>query len=249
MTFNIYVLNLASSTDRLARVSDLLDRAGVGFQRIEAIDGRGRSATEFPDYDQRKARTRYGRDLLGGEVGCYLSHFKCLETFVQSGAPHGVVFEDDFYFEPENFMEILPETIRWLDTHDPSWTAVNLGGRATKHLFRRATFGGVDLNRAYIFPIVTTGMIWSRAGATAVLNQHSGVGDPVDHHFRNVITRLGGGYAMRPTPVRQSKTASLINSDGPVVVQNNKTRFGRLWTKRRLYTSKIRHQLADRFGR
>ncbi|WP_366525747.1 glycosyltransferase family 25 protein, partial [Planktotalea sp.] len=36
-----------------------------------------------------------GRDVNGGEIGCYFSHIRALENFLETGAPYGFVLEDD----------------------------------------------------------------------------------------------------------------------------------------------------------
>ena len=91
----VYLINLDSSTDRLATASAQLAKAGIQFERVPAYDGRGKNLVEFPEYLARRTHRAIGRDLVGGEIGCYLSHLAVLERFITSGSENCVVLEDD----------------------------------------------------------------------------------------------------------------------------------------------------------
>ncbi len=46
-------------------------------------------------YDDTAARLHVGRPLLPAEIGCYVSHYKCWETLVNSDFSQAIIFEDD----------------------------------------------------------------------------------------------------------------------------------------------------------
>jgi hypothetical protein len=75
----VFVINLKSRPDRKERLSCLLDKEGIEYQFIEAIDGR--------DYPQG--------NLSWGAMGCLLSHNLVCTIAQASKLKSYCVFEDD----------------------------------------------------------------------------------------------------------------------------------------------------------
>ena len=99
----IYVINLDRDAERLASVSGNLDALGLTFERIPAVIGK-----ELPDWRSYVDMGTYAwrnrqDDPRPGEVGCYLSHLKAMETFLRTDAPWCVILEDD--------VEVLPACV------------------------------------------------------------------------------------------------------------------------------------------
>jgi len=207
--FACLVINLDGSDDRWRAVSAALERAGIAFDRLPAVDGRARSPDAFPDYDGIRAMRHMGRGLVGGEVGCYLSHLAAARAFLDTGAPHGLILEDDAAPVPE-LRRIVERTTDFLDAADPTWRIVNLGhNRQFNRLIRFRIFTPVlkikvggrrmcSLERAFWFPIGACGILWSRRGAGEFVAGHDRISAPVDNFLRHWITRAGGGYAFAP---------------------------------------------------
>jgi len=204
--FACLAVNLDGSDDRWRAVSAALARAGIAFDRLPAIDGRARPPDAFPDYDGARAMRHMGRGLVGGEVGCYLSHLAAARAFLDTGAPHGLVLEDDAAPVPE-LRQIVERTTDFLDAADPAWRIVNLGHTRQLRRLRISTpvlkikDGGqwmYSLERAFWFPIGACGILWSRRGAGEFVAGHERIFAPVDNFLRHWITRAGGGYAFAP---------------------------------------------------
>lgn len=87
----VFVINLDRSPQRMAKIAATLDRLGVPFERIAAVDG--------ADPDQLRGLpvvTRFGRTpLRTGEIGCFASHHGIWRRMVEAGPPVAVVLEDD----------------------------------------------------------------------------------------------------------------------------------------------------------
>ena len=121
--FKTYVINLNDSTSRLSAISQKLAQNGIEFTRVEAVDGRKATSTDFLEYSHRKSIDRHGRGLTGGEVACYLSHIRALKAFVETEAPQALILEDDASFVP-NFGDQIRELSQALEIY-PNWDVVN----------------------------------------------------------------------------------------------------------------------------
>lgn len=105
-----YVINLKRRTDRLKRFKFGSDLAKVDVKVVEAFDGKELSMKDYwlGKYDNLD-KMRY---LMKGEIGAYLSHYKCLEL---SGSDRVLIFEDDakipydFWYGLNKLLKTLPE--------------------------------------------------------------------------------------------------------------------------------------------
>lgn len=68
--FDVFVVNMARSRDRLERMSALLEDTGLSFERFEAVDGSVEDVSKC--YDSAKQLSSGYRDLSRAELGCYL---------------------------------------------------------------------------------------------------------------------------------------------------------------------------------
>lgn len=89
---NCFVISLKRRKDRLKRFLTRAELAQVPVKVIEAIDGEkvNFKSIWLDKYDNLITR----RYLKKGEIGCYLSHYKCYQM---SDADRVFVFEDDAY--------------------------------------------------------------------------------------------------------------------------------------------------------
>jgi glycosyl transferase family 25 len=116
----IYVINLDRDVERMASLASSLEAHALPFERVSAVLGK-----QVPDWEKLVDAGLYGaRNRLPmprpGEVGCYLSHLKAMETFLKTDAPWCVILEDD--------VEVLPacaDVLRSLAEKD-DWDLVKL---------------------------------------------------------------------------------------------------------------------------
>ncbi len=96
--YSVYVINREKDVDRLGRFQKSCAKWGVEFERVEAINCAD-PEFNFAPYDSQIAETFYGKtDFLRGAVGCFLSHAKAWELFINSGKPFALICEDDARF-------------------------------------------------------------------------------------------------------------------------------------------------------
>lgn len=87
-----YLINLDRSPERLLHMQAQFTKASIPFVRVAAVDGKSLSESEvaaivrIPTWTQPLTRT---------EIGCFLSHRKCLELIAQGEDKYAAIFEDD----------------------------------------------------------------------------------------------------------------------------------------------------------
>jgi glycosyl transferase family 25 len=87
----IYFINLASRPDRRAEMETQLARLGLAARRIEAI-----TPADIAAADKRLfCDPRHFHWLTETELACSLSHIRAYQAIIDTGAPFGLVFEDD----------------------------------------------------------------------------------------------------------------------------------------------------------
>lgn len=253
MQSSVYLINLDGSDQRLDRATRQLQAEGLAFERVAAFDGRQLSVDQFPDYDAEAARKYMGRPMLGGEIGCYLSHLDCARRFLAGPAEHCVVFEDDMLLVPGT-AEFLDQSLAWLASKSVEWHLMNIGARRHKiytplHEFDFAGQGHL-LTRAHYFPMTTTGLVWSRQGASAFVSGHHRIFAPVDNYFRYWLTRSNMGLAVMPPLVTAADFDSEISSSaGPGrSKQGRRLDYGLIKQKRLMIDKAIalRHRWSSR---
>lgn len=85
-------MNLRRAEERLKRLREGFDAAGLSFKRVEAVDGRNLTTAQIERFVRKVGR--WGR-LTPGEIGCFLSHRACWRELLQNGDCFAAVLEDD----------------------------------------------------------------------------------------------------------------------------------------------------------
>lgn len=188
---------MQSIAGRLAELS-------VPFERIPAVDGARLTPADMTSYDAEASVREMGRPLLPGEIGCFLSHRRAARAVCDTGAPLGLVLEDDA-LPPEETQDILAGLGR---LEGAAWDAANLG-RAPKRFFTpHPAIPG--LGKAHYFPSTTTALAWTRAGAERFLEASERIAQPVDRFLQNWCIATNRGLAMRPAPFGTTDAPSEI---------------------------------------
>lgn len=188
-----YLINLDGSEQRLANATMQLYQQDWPFIRFSAYDGRGKALSEFHNYDDAAAQRILGRSLLNSELGCYLSHYGCVEKFLQTDADYLVVLEDDIQILP-NFRQNLEALFRYLDENKAlDWYVINLAAKKNKLSKTITTLNNYKLAHAFYFPIRGVGLIWSRRGAEQFLQAGKNMQMPVDVFFQSWLSQNGKG--------------------------------------------------------
>lgn len=111
-----WVVNLDRAPERLARISSQLQRLGLPFARLPAVDARALTAEQRGALDEAAYCRKHGMTPVLGELGCYLSHVQAMRLFQDSGAEFGLILEDDALLQdslPAVLQGLMDQPWRW----------------------------------------------------------------------------------------------------------------------------------------
>lgn len=239
MKLGVYLINLDSSTDRLAQASAELKKHNIEFERISAVDGRKLDVQTYESYNSQQANTLMGRDLLGAEIGCYLSHKRCVAEFLASDFDFIIVVEDDLEVISD-LVATVEKTVQWLEENQKGWYLINIGSTKRKLSKKLQQIDHHDLLKAYYFPVLTLGLVWSREGAQAFQNDLVQINAPIDVALQSWLTSLSKGYSIYSPLVQPNGAESDIDA---VKVNSTATRqrVGKRWPRqKRMWGNKLK---------
>ena len=119
----VYYINLDKATDRKEALLPLLKKLEIPFERIPAIYGK-----DLPEEEKSKLANKWifrmlmQKDIMDGEIGCYMSHLKTWQEFLGSKHSYALILEDDVSFNPKE----LKELINLLVSSNDKWDCVNI---------------------------------------------------------------------------------------------------------------------------
>jgi glycosyl transferase, family 25 len=119
----IYVINLDRSPERLMEITRQLEKFGLSYERVEAVDGKLATEAQRALLDEMGYKSRHGKTSLPGELGCYLSHVKAIEVFLASDSPFAIILEDDAILE-DGFRQGIEDLLK----HAHRWDMIKLSG-------------------------------------------------------------------------------------------------------------------------
>ena len=205
----IYVINLDRDAERMASIRANLETLGLPFERLPAVVGK-----EVPDWEKLVDLPAYAwRNRLdaprAGEVGCYLSHLKAMETFLRTDAPWCVVLEDD--------VEVLPacaEVLRSLAEKD-DWDLVKLFNfHAGMPVTKRALAGGHRLVAHLTRTTSSAAYVVNRRAAETLLQSMRPISEQVDHALDRPWETGLRTRGIRPMPVVLAPVAHTTSTIG-----------------------------------
>ncbi len=247
----VYLINLDSSTERLASAQRQLSSVGLEFIRVPAFDGRGLTPDQFPHYDAPAAMRYMGRPLWGGEIGCYLSHLDCAKRFLASDRSVALVLEDDCEIVPE-MPQVLERALAHLHDQGIDWSVINIGS------FRRMIYTVIaefsahgqvhQLSHAHYFPTSGPGIVWSRNAAQAFVDNHDRIFAHFEIFLRHWLTRADTGLSIWPPIVRPAGMVSDIDATPQSRSAQGRSVFYDWRKQKRLWVDKVLG-LKNKFAR
>ena len=212
MTYQVYVINMSSSSDRFKSMSDQLKQQNLSFKRIPGINVLEEQQLKNKHYSRKKNKFNYHVPLTDGEIGCYIAHRNAWDAILADEIDFGLVLEDDAYLE-DNLKSILDN----LDIIKARWDILKLADLAS------SPRKGVNIEKfqKYILqsyfkpPILSIAEVITKEGAKKLLNLSNTFGRPVDvdvQWFKFEGLEING---LRPYPVDiNDKFESIIDSIG-----------------------------------
>ena len=205
----IYVINLDRDAERMASIRANLEALGLPFERLPAVMGK-----DVPEWEKLVDLPAYAwRNRLdtprAGEVGCYLSHLKAMETFLRTDAPWCVILEDD--------VEVLPacaEVLRSLAGKD-DWDLVKLFNfHSGMPVTKRALAGGHRLVAHLTRTTSSAAYVVNRRAAETLLKSMRPISEQVDHALDRPWETGLRTRGIRPMPVVLAPVAHTTSTIG-----------------------------------
>lgn len=235
----IYVINLERDAERLESVRSNLAAFGLAFERIPAVIGK-----DLPDWRELVDMEAYAwrnrqNEPRPGEVGCYLSHLKAMETFLRTDAPCCVILEDDVEVRPE-----CGEVLRSLSDRD-DWDLVKLFNFHSGLPVKKRPLGAGHHLVAHLGRTTSSAAyIVNRHAAATLLRSMLPISEQVDHALDRpweTGLRIRG---IRPMPVVLAPVAHTTSTIG----YQDRHRSNRGFAKSlRLFLSRAKKETC-RFG-
>lgn len=94
-----------NAPDRMAYMSRQLDPLGIPYERLPAVNG-DRLEEPIDGYAEKKFHAYFGKATNKRAIGCYFSHIKALQSFLESDARYALILEDDAKL-PVNLVAIM----------------------------------------------------------------------------------------------------------------------------------------------
>lgn len=110
----IYVINLDARPEKWTRTKTLLEEKGLHANRVRAINGWQLSREEM-----QQLAGPYPVKLVGGQVGCLLSHVSILKNALDNGFQAIWILEDDVEFLLD--VQWIPYLLKQLKKVDKKW--------------------------------------------------------------------------------------------------------------------------------
>lgn len=198
MPMHVFLINLDRSADRLARCAPLLDRLGVSWERVPAIEGKLLPAERLAALNPHPApHGEWFRPLTPGEIGCFLSHLRCWQLIEERGLDCALVLEDDVDLHEACSLERL-QTLADSATGSTPWdllkvTRLRRGARQVNALAH-----GLSLCEGGDGPEDAAAYMVSRRGAAKLTPRREHLLRPVDFDFKHAWERDLTVYSASP---------------------------------------------------
>ena len=215
---NIFVINLKNSTDRLERIKNQLDKLGISFVTIEAVDGN--------EVDVNKScinpflfRLSQKRECRPGEIGCAESHRKAWQEAINHSNQYSLILEDDAFLPPnlDKFLETFEQTNNNFDivnlcstgsykidkerirelknsNHDNKACLKKISAGSWK-VFDYKFFGENIVFECNVMPHGMVSYIVTPEACKGLLSATKKIAYPIDYAFRHTSARMRQGFS------------------------------------------------------
>ena len=205
----VYVISLARAKERRENMRRQLDALGMRYEIVNGVDG----ATLKPEEYMRRLRPlqfkmTYGREMLKGEIGCFLSHCAVWKRVAENKAGCALILEDDAVLPDD-----LPDIVKRINECEWHWDAVLLSA-----LPRRADVdvlcdlgNGRRLTRYKRRATTLAAYMIRPSGAKRFLEYCAEIRAPIDQMTSEYWKHGAAFYQVDPPPVGQSGEESQMN--------------------------------------
>lgn len=223
-SYEIYLINLDRSKDRLVRVDQDLKRLNINYNRVSAVDAK---LLDHSEYKRVTApNSEYPHTLKAGEIACFLSHRICWQRLVDSNKDWALILEDNCEFNSH--------AAKYLSS--PEWIPqdcdlIQLTFSSQPTFSKRQILlpqGNILLALEYTSPSGSSAYFISRKAAIVAMQQSQQINSPLDNFLFGSLS----GYTKHIQPwrlfesvVKRADITTTISGRGQKNKQNNIERF------------------------
>jgi glycosyl transferase family 25 len=212
-SLHTWVINLDRAPQRLARIGEQLDALGMAWSRFSAVEGRQLPAAEQAQLLDHPGFERcHGMTPTLGELGCYLSHVRVMQAFLDSPHDFALILEDDVKPTPG-----LPEVLRRLTAAPGRWDMVKLSA-----IHSGTPVGVLDVGQGHRLGVMfsrctgSSAYVVNRAAAQRYVQQLLPMQLPYDHAYdRGWVYGLKVRRVFPEVCVHDDQVVSTIGNPGP----------------------------------
>lgn len=176
----VYVINLERRPDRLSYMAGQLDRLGLAWKQVPAVDAQTATDAEIgQEVALSGHRVRMGR----GSQCCAITNFRIFRALVAGDAPAALVLQDDVQLSPEvaPFLRDatwLPEGIGLIQLEKYGRTQ---SSRLAGPPLERSPVNGREVRQLYSRTGGAGAFIITRAAARIIVERKGILDVPIDH--------------------------------------------------------------------
>ncbi len=122
----VFLVNLDRDVARMASADAQLKKAGVPYERVSAVYGKGLAEAERrAAYSPFRWWCAMGRAIAPAEIGCAVSHFKIYRRMLEDGdLAFCCILEDDVALSSQ-FKSTLQDIEKWIEPTKPQLVLLN----------------------------------------------------------------------------------------------------------------------------
>jgi glycosyl transferase family 25 len=199
MSLRVFVINLASATNKLKEMKRVTASMADIVSLNTAVYGKELSDSVISTiYDSGASIAKIGRGLTKGEIGCALSHLKCLTDLLSREDDYALILEDDVIFDfDESFINDITDKL------ESNWDVVLLGHHSRYSRYEpgiHSIWTSKKVNQSLRIvkfkerPVGAYGYLVSRKGAEKLLSKFKVISMPFDHWELNKGVDIFGVY-------------------------------------------------------
>ena len=174
----IWIINLKRDVARRDFMVEQLERLGLAYELIEAVDGSTLTDEDYKLYSPELSQSTIYRPLTPNEIGCALSHIRLWERMIHEDIPEVLILEDDALVA-EAMIGVLANR----DKLPEGWEHINFTTFARVQTFRPFIF---DIYRPAKFleqPLSAIAYLLTKIGAEKLTAGCYPICMPIDYYF------------------------------------------------------------------
>ena len=212
MAFQVYVINMSSSVERLEFISSQLNYLKLPYKRIPGINVTVNEDLKKKYYSKKLNSQKYHIPLTDGEIGCYIAQRNAWKEIIKDGVDYGLVLEDDIFLK--NDLKLILDNIEDLKIQ---WHILKLTDlkESPRKAMEIGNFNKFKLVSYLKPPTLSCADLVSKEGAARLLDLSNPFGRPVDVDKQWFIFEGIKIYGLKPYSVETNdEFESVIDNFG-----------------------------------